>query len=261
MDRSPALLRDGHVIPQGFITEALASSSAPVPVLLGTNRDEFKLFMLGNPKYVSRFFGMHIRDEAVFERDSKLAADMWRAVGTDAPAGALQSAGAKVFAYRFDWDEEPKYLVANLPKLLGAAHGLEIGFVFDDEASEFDPFGINTDDNAPGRVKLARAMSSYWVQFAKTGDPGRGTDGSLPEWKQFGEGELMLMDTEKDGGLRMLQGVQTVDELEQRVWKDASMDETNRCEAFRALFFRFAGNTGAWSPERAARITAKCPPR
>ena len=55
---------------------------------------------------------------------------------------------------------------------MGAAHGLEIGFVMDDEASQFDPFGINTEENKPGRVALARAMMSYWVQLARTGNPG-----------------------------------------------------------------------------------------
>jgi para-nitrobenzyl esterase len=258
MYRSPALLRDGHVLPPGVITEALAKPPA-VPVLLGTNRDEFKLFMLGNPKYVTRFIGLSIRDEVVFERDAKFVADLWRAVGTDAPAAALQSAGAPVFAYRFDWDEEPKYFLADLPKLLGAAHGLEIGFVFDDEASEFDPFGINTKENELSRVKLARAMHSYWVQFARTGSPGRGVDGTLPEWPSFGEGQVMLLDTEAGGGIRPLPGVQTVDEVEQRVWNDKTLDEPTRCESLRALFRGFAGLTGAWSPERAARITARRP--
>ena len=206
-----------------------------------------------------RFIGLSIKDEVVFERDAKLVADLWRAVGTDGPAGALRAAGAPVFAYRFDWDEEPKHFLANLPKLLGAAHGLEVGFVFDDEASEFDPFGINTEENAPGRVKLARAMSSYWVQFARTGNPGRGVDGTLAQWDDYGDGQVMLLDTDASGGLRLLPGVQTVDEVEQRVWNDKTMNEATRCELLRALFRGFAGQTGAWSLDRAARITAKCP--
>lgn len=260
MYRSPALLRDGHVLPPGLITEALTRPTT-VPVLLGTNRDEFKLFMVGNPKYVSRFLGAHIRDEAIYDRDAKLVSDLWRAVGSDAPAAALQSAGAPVFTYRFDWDEEPKYFLADLPKLLGAAHGLEMGFVFDDEAGEFDPFGIVTKDNEAGRVALARAMSSYWVQFARTGAPGRGVDGALPEWAPFGEGRVMLLDSEAGGGLRMLDGVQTVDELEQRVWNEPTMSAEQRCDAMTLLFRGFSRPTGTWSADRAARYAAKCPAR
>ncbi len=258
MYRSPAILRDGHVVPQGLIVEALARS-ASVPVLLGTNRDEFKLFMLGDSRYVTRFLGLHLKDEAAFERDARLVSDLWRAVGSDAPAAALTAAGAPVFAYRFDWDEEPSSIFARLPKLLGAAHGLEIGFVMDDEAAEFDPFGIATEHNAPGRVPLSRAMMSYWVQFARTGDPGRGVDGTLPEWSSFAEGRVMLLDTPESGGPRMQQGVVTVDEVEQRVWSDPTLEPARRCEMIRLAFQGFAGQTGAWTPERAARYREKCP--
>jgi para-nitrobenzyl esterase len=257
MYRAPALLRDGHVLPPTALTEAFARGTG-VPVLLGTNRDEFKLFMLFNPKYVSRFLGFHVKDDAVFERDAKFAADTWRAVGTDAPAVALQQGGSSVYAYRFDWDEEPKYLVADLPKLLGAAHGLEIGFVFDDEAGEFDPFGIVTEANAPGRVSLSRAMMSYWVQFARTGNPGRGVDGTLPEWAPYGEGRVQVLDTDAGGGIRAEPGVMTLDAVEQRIATDPSLDGPSRCEAAYALFKSFAGRAGAWTPERAARIDAKC---
>ena len=37
-----------------------------------------------------------------------------------------------VYAYRFDWDEEPSQLGFDLSVALGAAHGLEIAFVFND---------------------------------------------------------------------------------------------------------------------------------
>lgn len=258
MYRAPALLRDGHVLPSGTVLESLAQRP-PVPVLLGTNRDEFKLFMLGNPKYVTRFIGLFVRDQAVYDRDSKYVSDLWRAVGSDAPAKALKQAGSPVFAYRFDWDEEPAYFLANLEKLLGAAHGLEIGFVFDDEAGEFDPFRVNSKDNEAGRIPLARAMSSYWVQFARTGNPGRGVDGTLPEWSDFGDGQVMLLDSTAGGGLRLQPGVVTVDEIEQRLWSEPTMDEKTRCEAARQMFSTFVNTGAAMTPERMARIDARCP--
>ena len=87
-------------------------------------------------------------------------------------------------------------------KLLGAAHGLEIGFVFDDIDAEMDVFRVASEENAPGRIELANAMSSYWVNFAKTGAPGRGVDGQLPDWAPYGTGQVMLLDTEA-GGVRI----------------------------------------------------------
>ncbi len=255
MYRSPALLRDGHVLPKQTVVEALASAPN-VPVLLGTNRDEYKLFMLMNPKYTTRFLGIHIKDEVVYERDARLVADVWRAIGVDLPAAALRKTGTPVFSYRFDWDEEPKYFVANLPKLLGAAHGLEVGFVFDDEASEFDPFGINSKENEPGRVKLARAMASYWVQFARSGSPGRGVDGSLPEWAEMGdEARFVVLDT----ALGQEKGSQGLDAIEDRLLKDSTFSsEQERCEVRRLLFRDFAGAAGAWTEARSARFAAQC---
>ena len=42
----------------------------------------------------------------------------------------MRSTQPDVFVYRFDWDEEPKLLGADLQPMLGAAHGFEIPFVF-----------------------------------------------------------------------------------------------------------------------------------
>lgn len=91
--------------------------------------------------------------------------------------------------------------------MLGAAHGFEIPFVF----GHFD-LGragnvIFTDDNLAGREELSSQMMSYWVQFAASGDPGRGRDASLVPWQAWdpasGAPKFMLLDTRVGGGLRM----------------------------------------------------------
>jgi para-nitrobenzyl esterase len=51
-------------------------------------------------------------------------------------------------------------------------------------------------------------MMSYWAQFAYTGDPERGRDGSLPRWKAWGPrnpdaDKFIVLDTAGDGGIRM----------------------------------------------------------
>ena len=119
-----------------------------------------------------------------------------------------QAQGPSVFAYRFDWDEEPSILWLDFSQLLGAAHALEIPFVFG--GFELGPvtFAVFDEDNAPGREELGRQMRSYWIEFARTGDPGRGLDGDLPAWTAYRDGDadaqrLMILDTEEDGGVRM----------------------------------------------------------
>lgn len=261
MYRSPALLRDGAVLPAEPMWSALAHANPEVPVLLGTNRDEYKLFLLLNPKYVTRFIGFHIRDDVAYERDAAAVSQTWRAIGVDTPVDQLKKAGVKTFSYRFDWDEEPKFIVADLPKLLGAAHGLEMGFVFNDQAGELDFFDIGSEANAPGRKLLAKQMSSYWAQFAKTGDPGRGFDGSLPEWKDTGDLHThVVFDTEAGGGIRLENGAVVLDQLDEKLMTDTSFaSQSERCDAYRQLFKGFAGSAGGWTDARAARFARECP--
>ena len=71
-------------------------------------------------------------------------------------------------------------LWTDLSVMLGAAHGLEIPFVFGHfELGEGGNI-IFTDANASGRRALSAAMISYWTEFAQDGVPGGGRDGGLP---------------------------------------------------------------------------------
>src|SRR5215510_12334194 len=106
-------------------------------------------------------------------------ASMWKATGADMPATAMAGAHPAVYVYRFDWDEEPTLLGANLGVMLGAAHALEVPFVFGHFVLGRESNVIFTEDNAPGREALAKKMMSYWAQFARSGAPGRGGDGTL----------------------------------------------------------------------------------
>ncbi len=264
MYSAPSLFRDGAVLPVATIIEVLSDQAQGnhVPVLLGTNRDEWKLFQAMNPKYVGKRFGLipFIKDEAVYEHDAALVSDMWKMLGTDWPAQALtQSQGNAVFAYRFDWDEEPARATVNVSKLLGAAHGLEIAFVFDDTAGELDAFGAASDENREGRSKLSQAMSSYWVNFAQTGVPGRGVDASLPEWKPYAGAQFMVLDSEAGGGVRMHSGAQTAEDLDSRVWASEGGSVKERCRAHAKLFAGFAKGSGGWTAEREASFRRHCP--
>ncbi|HYV49535.1 MAG TPA: carboxylesterase family protein [Myxococcaceae bacterium] len=240
---SPNLFRDGAVLPEQPFLELVADAGRynAVPLLLGTNRDEMKLFMAADPAFVSRWLGLwpHIKDRTRYDRTAGYVSGLWKAVGADWPASVMRRAqGPTVYAYRFDWDEEPSKLGVDVSALLGACHAMEISFVFDNTSQE--AFGVP--DGGPaweGYRTLASAMSGYWVQFAKTGAPGRGADGTLPEWKPWSDDgpqadRFMVLDSPGGGGLRMSSEAVTVEGLTAKLEREPAFDGAprERCRAY-----------------------------
>jgi len=109
--------------------------------------------------------------------------------------------------YRFDWDEEPTVLGADLARLVGAAHAFEVPFVFGHFEMGREARGLWTKANEPGRAALSSAMMSYWAAFAAAGDPATGRRGELSRWSAWdgapGQPTFVVLDTPGDGGIRM----------------------------------------------------------
>jgi para-nitrobenzyl esterase len=131
----PKVFADGFVLPTEDPLDRFATAGGynQVPVMLGTNLDENKLFMFFQPRWVRRILWIfpQVLDEGRYNVTAEYLSKMWKATGADGPAAALrQTQGPSVYVYRFDWDEEPTRLGADLSMMLGAAHGFEIPFVF-----------------------------------------------------------------------------------------------------------------------------------
>ncbi len=210
MYRMPRMFRDGRVLPDAEGIDAFRTGFYNrVPTILGTNRDENRLFAAFGSPHVRRLFGipMGVKDSRRYALESDYSALMWKARAVDEPAAAMRRVqGPSVFAYRFDWDAQPSFLWWDFKELLGAAHALEIPFGFGRlRFLMFTPV-LFSDDHRELDLKLVRAMTSYWTNFAATGDPARGRDDELPAWKPWsldGDDRFILLDTEDDGGLRM----------------------------------------------------------
>ena len=239
MIRMPLAFTDGSVIP----SDPLAALSrpeghAPVPFMVGTNRDENKIFMFGQPGLIKRRFWFLPRfvDENMYEASASYLSRMWKATGADEPAAALKASGRQpVFVYRFDWDEEPTLLGADLSKMLGAAHGFEIPFVFGHFDLGKEGNVVWTDENLPGREELSAKMMAYWAQFARTGKPGRGGS-DLPEWEPWTGDDTMLLDTTDGGGVRMADVRETREQILADVEQDPRLPERwQRCAIYHDL--------------------------
>jgi para-nitrobenzyl esterase len=182
-----------------------AGGAARIPTLVGTNRDEWKLFMIADRKGRSldedalrrrlaralpdREVGgralaqhaiEHYREALIGPKGVPEPGDIWEAFQSDRifhyPARRLaetQSAHAATYQYVFGWTPPA------LRERMGACHGMEIPFVF---GTLRDPALRALSAFAPTARRLSDRMQRAWVEFARCGDP-RHDD--LPDWPAF----------------------------------------------------------------------------
>jgi para-nitrobenzyl esterase len=177
---------DGHTFTASWIDAIEAGDAADVPIAVGWNQDEGRLFialaeMAGDPPitdatYRSTVVGLvgEANADAVIARypssmfggDARLAAaramgDAGLACPARAAAIALRDAGNEVHTYFFRYPDAHFILGSSFP--LGAFHSAEIQFVFGHSVGG----AFDTEQMA-----LHDAMSGYWTRFAsQNGDP------------------------------------------------------------------------------------------
>jgi para-nitrobenzyl esterase len=191
---------DGAFLPDDPLAAVANGASRGVDLLIGTNRDELRLFGLGNPalmaldeegvhRWVANALpGVPTDDVIDAYRTARRArgeavqpTDIWVAVGTDVvfrwPSMQLASAhaarGGRAYLYLFDW-ESPAF-----GGMLGSSHALELPFVFG--AVHVPVVQIFSGSGREVEV-LSRQMQDAWLAFARGGDPAHPGIGAWPRW-------------------------------------------------------------------------------
>ena len=241
---APTLIGDGHVLPAGAQIGELLSDPARyyrTPLLLGSNRDEARLFNGFNRALVQRLgpLPVRVRDLDAYERDSSYGSDLWKAVAVDELAQRLTAGGqAPVYAYRFDWDDWRRLPWLDTRALFGAPHAAELPFVFG-SLNLLERALLLPDSAVPEARELAATLMSYWGAFAYAGDPGRGRSGQAPLWLPWSNDvdapRLLLLDSASDGGVRMSSDLVTVAGLRRRLAADQRFSDSARCAFARRL--------------------------
>ncbi len=183
---------DGDLLPEVPQAAIAGGSARGIPLLLGTNRDEYNLFLLGNrtaramdEARLRHVIGRVLGPDSVEEADALYRAlhplsrpvARWSALQTHrvfrAPAERLAALSAKhtpaTYSYLFTWSP------ALTPRSVGACHALEVPLVFD------------TWRRPPLRMLYAaggavsRAMRGQWIAFARGGRP------SDERWQPHGD--------------------------------------------------------------------------
>jgi len=191
---------DGDFLPKPPLEAVREGLSAEVGLMIGTTRDEWKLFGFLDPSLqgldreglVARLSGHTPDPAALVEAYRKAheaeglpaeARDLYFALETDRvfriPAHRLAEAqhahGAPVYFYRYDWE------AGFGGGMLGACHAVELPFVFGATGGEGADFFAAV---GPEAERMAELTMDTWLAFARSGDPSHPglPDGRFERW-------------------------------------------------------------------------------
>ncbi len=218
-----APVTDGEVIPARPCAAIAAGSARGVPLIVGTNLEEMKLYRFLDPSLDALDAqGLIDRCRALFpgtgadgrpngERAAEVYGEARRARGDDASpvetwlaistdhmfrAAALKLAELhaahtrEVFVYQFAWKG------ATPGKPQGAVHALELPFVFGTlDSSELGAIAGRT----PAAHALSEGMQEAWLSFARTGLP---WSAALPHWPHYAPPRRLTMELGELSALR-----------------------------------------------------------
>ena len=182
------------MIPKEGLSESLnRPTNNSVPLMIGSNRDEVKLWIGTSLYFIKPKFslvgsivgvpGVTLVDEDVFEAFNYYRSSAWQIRGVKNPIESLSSAGlTEIYAYRYDWDDHRKWPIANFKKLIGAAHATEIPLLTGNNKLVGD-YGFIIYPRGPSKKFISKNMMSFWGNFAKHGKPGISSNGI--EWENY----------------------------------------------------------------------------
>ena len=194
----------GPILDGKFVVETAESAykagrQAHVPLIIGNNSAEIGGPFVNASSSKEELFSLfgELKDEAKAAYDpdgNKEFAEVVTMFNTDKvwaeparfTASAYAARGDRAYIFLFS------YVPASMKERMrfGPGHGTDVSYVFDNLRA---PNGATV---APEDKEVSRIMNTYWVNFAKTGNPnGKG----LPKWPVYSPKKNMILDIQSDG--------------------------------------------------------------
>ena len=236
------LTADGIVIPEIGLVEALSKKEYVnhVPTIAGSNKDEVKLWLASakyfvdlNYSFLGSIFGVPkvvLNDKDAFNLFNLYRSRAWKIRGVDDPLRNLFIAGNKdLYAYRYDWDDHRRFIIADFRELIGAAHATEIPLLTGNNKLVGD-YGFLIYPRGPSKRFTSKNMMSFWNNFAKTGKPGSSSNGI--EWKKYnGKKNLpsnyIILDNRKN--LKMHEDEFSFSSLTKDLYQENALSNLEKC--------------------------------
>lgn len=194
----PGPILDGKLVVETAQSAYEAGRQAGVPIIIGSNSAEVPAGFVNarSKEELLNLFGS-LKDEAksVYDPgDTTDFARMLTMVNTDKvwaeparfTANAFAAKGIPAYIYLFS------YVSPSMQQMMrfGAAHASEIPYVFDNLR------GRNGATVPAKDHEVAKMMNSYWINFAKTGNPNGKV---LPQWPVYDLKKNEVLDFQSDG--------------------------------------------------------------
>ena len=236
------LTADGLVIPEIGLTKALSQKEYVyhVPVIAGSNKDEVKLWLASAKYFIDldySFLGsifkvpkVVLKNKDAFNLFNSYRSRAWKIRGVDYPLRSLYLSGNKdLYAYRFDWDDHRRFIIADFKELIGSAHATEIPLLTGNNKLVAD-YGFLIYPRGPSKTFTSKNMMRFWTNFAKYGEPGISSNGV--EWKKYSGEEntpstYMVLDNRRN--LRMHNDEFSFSSLAKDLYEENALTKLEKC--------------------------------
>jgi para-nitrobenzyl esterase len=193
---------DGKLVTETAETAYKARRAPRVPLMLGSNSADTagnRVRATSKEQLFARFGKWSAQAKAAYDPDgsvdlatlvSRANDDFGQAEPARFAASSFAANGSPVYLYRFSYVE-----TAMRERFRdGTPHGGEIGFVFGTLGTAL--FGPPPPPPTAQDLAVSRMAQSYWVNFAKTGDP---NGVGLPPWPRYDPSKDLIFDFHPDG--------------------------------------------------------------